>query len=161
MIRVEGGTIEIGATKEQKNIAENNEFPAHTINLPTFYIAQFPVTQNIWEIVMGYNKSHFKHKEEENPLHQRVLPYWVGSNIAVIGGVVGGVLGMNGLISGINSIDFDKGHYPAENITHDEALEFVRRLSLMTNIRFHFLQKMNGNMQHVVAKKQSIPFCRK
>lgn len=136
MIRVEGGTIEIGATKEQKNIAENNEFPAHTINLPTFYIAQFPVTQNIWEIVMGYNKSHFKHKEEENPLHQRVLPYWVGSNIAVIGGVVGGVLRMNGLISGINSIDFDKGHYPAENITHDEALEFVRRLSLMTNIRF-------------------------
>lgn len=114
MIRVEGGSIEIGATKEQENVAENNEFPAHTINLSTFYIAQFPVTQNVWELVMGYNKSHFKYKEEELPQHQKVSPYWGGSN----------------------SMEFDKGHYPAENITHDEALEFVRRLSLMTNIPF-------------------------
>ena len=31
MIRVEGGSLEIGATKEQAGYAENNEFPAHNI----------------------------------------------------------------------------------------------------------------------------------
>ena len=30
----------------------------------------------------------------------------------------------------------DKGHYPAENLSLDEAREFVRRLSRMTNIEF-------------------------
>ena len=36
----------------------------------------------------------------------------------------------------MNYIGFDKGHFPVENITHDEAVEFVRRLSKMTNINF-------------------------
>lgn len=139
MIRVEGGSIEIGATKEQENVAENNEFPAHTIKLSTFYIAQFPVTQNVWELVMGYNKSHFKYKEEELPQHQKIHPYWGGSWITVFMKMlqpIGGVAGINEPCSGINLMEFDRGHYPAENITHDEALEFVRRLSLMTNIQF-------------------------
>lgn len=139
MIRVEGGVIEIGATREQEDVAEKNEFPAHTINLPTYYIAQFPVTQNIWELVMGYNKSHFKYKEEKLPQHQKVQPYWSGSNIAQILKILppmGLIVGMNELCSGINFLEFDKGHYPAENISHDEALEFVLRLSIMTNIRF-------------------------
>ena len=35
-----------------------------------------------------------------------------------------------------NYIGVDKGHFPVENITHDEAVEFVRRLSKMTNINF-------------------------
>ena len=56
MIRVEGGKMMIGATNEQIEEAESNEHPAHLISLPTFYIGQFPVTQNIWELVMGYNK---------------------------------------------------------------------------------------------------------
>lgn len=30
----------------------------------------------------------------------------------------------------------DIGHYPVENISHDEALEFVHRLSKMTNLHF-------------------------
>ncbi|MBR5893128.1 MAG: TIR domain-containing protein, partial [Bacteroidaceae bacterium] len=57
MLRVDGGTLEIGATKEQEADAESNEYPAHKISLPTFYIGRFPITQNIWETVMGYNKS--------------------------------------------------------------------------------------------------------
>ena len=139
MIRVEGGSLEIGATKEQEDCAETNEYPAHTITLTTFYIAQFPVTQNIWELVMGYNKSHFKYKQAELPLPQKTNPYWEGSKLAaflpLLGpiGVVGGVIGKKMMDN--NTIS-DKGHFPAENITHDEALEFVRRLSKMTNLQF-------------------------
>ena len=95
MIRVEGGEMIIGATQEQETDAEPNEFPAHNVNLKTFYIGQFPITQNIWEIVMGYNKSHFRHK---------------GDNLYK--------------------------NYPAEHLTYDEAQEFVRRLSKLTNLPF-------------------------
>lgn len=139
MIRVEGGSLEVGATKEQEDCAENNEYPAHTITLPTFYIAQFPVTQNIWELVMGYNKSHFKYKEAELPLPQKINPYKeslkLGLLFSVFGtlGVIGGVIGKKMMEKNIKS---DKGHFPVESITHDEAIEFVRRLSKMTNIQF-------------------------
>lgn len=101
MNRIDGGKIEIGATTEQVDESDSNEHPAHFISLPTYYIAQFPVTQNIWEIVMGYNISRFKYKELRHPIYS-----------------------------------IDKGHYPVENISYDEANEFVRRLSKMTNIQF-------------------------
>lgn len=94
MIRVEGGSMEIGATSEQIQFAEPNEHPSFNVTLPTFYISKYPITQNIWERVMGYNKSHFNQK------------------------------------SG------DYGSYPAERLTHDEAIEFVRRLSKITNTPF-------------------------
>ena len=65
MIRIEGGTLEIGATQEQLAVAEGNEYPAHSITLPTYYIGQFPVTQNLWEMVMRYNHSHNQQSEKE------------------------------------------------------------------------------------------------
>ena len=143
MIRVEGGSLEIGATKEQEDSAENNEYPAHTITLPTFYIAQFPVTQNIWELVMGYNKSHFKYKEAELQLSQKSNPYWAGSKVMTFSpmlgpiGVIGGVIGEKMMEKMMKKYaSSDKGHFPVESITHDEAVEFVRRLSKMTNIKF-------------------------
>lgn len=136
MIRVEGGTLEIGATKEQNAYAENNEFPAHNISLQPFYIGKFPVTQNIWEIVMGYNKSFFKHKEEAiNRLKNVLTGVGFGSLLGPIGAVVGGVGAANRWFPQIAATS-DKGHYPAENLTYDEAKEFVRRLSIMTHIKF-------------------------
>lgn len=136
MIRVEGGSLEIGATKEQEDCAEKNEYPAHTITLPPFYIAQFPITQNIWELVMGYNKSHFKSKEEKLSSSQKTIPHGAGTEfvnfLPMIGSACGGVLG--GMFA--NNLDSDKGHFPIENVTLDEAKEFVRRLSKMTNIHF-------------------------
>lgn len=66
MIRVNGGSLVIGATSEQSMFAESNEEPAHKVSLPTFYISKYPITQDIWEFVMGYNKSHFRHKDEKS-----------------------------------------------------------------------------------------------
>lgn len=141
MLRVDGGTLEIGATKEQGKDAENNEYPAHEISLQTFYIGRFPITQNIWEAVMGYNKSHFRYKQEtiiENTKLKNVLVgAHLGSAFGPIGAIVGGAAGSAmGWFSKREKRLMDKGHYPAENLTYDEAYEFVCRLSKMTNIQF-------------------------
>ena len=154
MIRVDGGEMMVGATHEQINDAESNELPAHKVTVPTFYIGQFPVTQNLWELVMGYNKSFFRNKVESST---KILPQ-VTPNLGKAGAIIGGhlALGPMGALFGlalgkpandkttanvkqkVNDLKFcyDKGNYPVENISHDEALEFVRRLSKMTNIKF-------------------------
>lgn len=95
MIRIDGGTLNIGATPEQTEYADTNEHPAYEVSLPTYYMSKYPITQDIWEYVMGYNKSHFRHK---------------GDNLYK--------------------------NYPAEHLTYDEAQEFVRRLSKLTNLPF-------------------------
>ena len=113
MIRVDGGKMLIGATPEQIEDAEKNEYPPHEINLSTFYIGQFPVTQNLWELVMGYTKAHFRKKNNgKGSSEQSIL-----SKLSV-------------------SFTCDEGYCPAETLSYDEASEFVRRLSSMTNIQF-------------------------
>lgn len=135
MIKVEGGTLNVGATEEQISEADNNEYPEHLITLSTFYISQFPITQNVWEVVMGYNKANFKEQEKAILSHTASLfRAGVGSvGGLLLGGVTGAVIGgVLGYCSKYN----EKGHYPAENLSHDEALEFVKRLSKMTNLQF-------------------------
>ena len=144
MIRVEGGEILIGATDEQIEDAEGNEHPAHLVRLPTFYIGQFPVTQNLWELVMGYNKSQFKDKESErfSKSSDYYKAYYNGSKMWN----VLSMLPPMGYISAFSTMkqdllmgylqSVDKGHYPVETITNGEAIEFVRRLSKMTNLNF-------------------------
>ena len=143
MIRVEGGSMVIGATEEQQCAAEKNEFPAHNITLSTFYMGKFPVTQNLWEFVMGYNKSYFKNKEDtitdvKNLKLEKILTgAMVGSVFGPLGTIAGGIRGAKGWFFNENiNIKDNKGHYPVENVTYDEAQEFVRRLSKMTNIKF-------------------------
>lgn len=121
MIRVEGGTLEIGATKEQGAFAENNEYPAHCITLPTYYIGQFPVTQNLWEMVMGYNHSHFQQSEME--LKTRIIQNAVLNTL-------------NPSALSMNNMDCDKGHNPVENISLNEANQFVKKISELTNQKF-------------------------
>ena len=113
MIRVEGGSLTIGATQEQELYAQPDEFPAHEISLPTFYIGKFPVTQNLWETVMGYNKSYFGPEARLARLKSVNAPK--------------------------SDFDNDKkngGFYPAESLTYDEAQEFVRRLFDLTKLKF-------------------------
>ena len=60
MIRVDGGTFQMGATNEQGSDALSNEKPAHQVTLSSFSIGETEVTQELWEAVMGSNPSKFK-----------------------------------------------------------------------------------------------------
>ena len=60
MIRVEGGTFMMGATKEQKN-PDGDEKPVHEVTLTNdYYIGETQVTQALWTAVKGTNPSYFK-----------------------------------------------------------------------------------------------------
>jgi formylglycine-generating enzyme required for sulfatase activity len=59
MIKVEGGTFAMGATKEQGS-NHSNQQPTHKVTLSTYYIGETEVTQELWEAVMGTNPSKFK-----------------------------------------------------------------------------------------------------
>ena len=145
MIRVIGGSLQIGATPEQESIASTDEFPPHTISLPTFYISAFPITQNLWEFVMGYNKSHFKEKEKalekESHKHTITIPEKTEILSMSIGSVMHAAKKKTKTWAKKKIIEFlsnnnEIGHYPAENLSQDEAQEFIRRLSIMTKIKF-------------------------
>lgn len=56
MVRVEGGTFTMGASGADIE-ANDNEFPAHTVTLSTYYICTTEVTQQLWRAVMGNNPS--------------------------------------------------------------------------------------------------------
>lgn len=59
MVRVDGGTFTMGATKEQGS-NNSNQQPTHRVALSTYYIGQTEVTQELWQAVMGSNPSKFK-----------------------------------------------------------------------------------------------------
>ena len=60
MVYVEGGTFMMGATFEQKDVAESDEKPVHSVTLSNYYIGKYEVTQAEWQTVMGKNPSYFK-----------------------------------------------------------------------------------------------------
>ena len=60
MVKVAGGTFQMGATSEQGSDAYDNEYPVHSVTLSDYYIGQTEVTQELWEAVMGSNPSYFK-----------------------------------------------------------------------------------------------------
>ena len=57
MIWVEGGAFQMGGTDEN---ASDREIPIHQVNVPSFYIGKYPVTQDLWEAIMGNNPSGFE-----------------------------------------------------------------------------------------------------
>ena len=59
MIRVEGGTFMMGATSEQDSLHER-EKPVHQVTLSSYCIGETPVTQELWQAVMGSNPSRSK-----------------------------------------------------------------------------------------------------
>ena len=60
MVYVQGGTFTMGATSEQGSDAYDDEKPAHSVTLSSFYICKYEVTQELWQAVMGSNPSTFK-----------------------------------------------------------------------------------------------------
>ena len=65
MIQVVGGRFMMGSEDEE---AYSNEKPVHKVELSTFFIAEFPVTQALWEGVMGDNPSYFQ--GQDRPVEQ-------------------------------------------------------------------------------------------
>jgi len=59
MVSIPAGTFLMGSTDEDKD-APNDEKPAHLVEIKGFYMAEYPVTQALWEAVMGQNPAHFK-----------------------------------------------------------------------------------------------------
>ena len=59
MVRVQGGTFQMGATSEQGSDAYDDETPVHSVTLSDYYIGQTQVTQELWQAVMGSNPSYF------------------------------------------------------------------------------------------------------
>jgi formylglycine-generating enzyme required for sulfatase activity len=56
MIYVEGGTFQMGDNNSQYD----DEKPAHSVTLSSFYLAEAEVTQELYQAVMGINPSYFK-----------------------------------------------------------------------------------------------------
>lgn len=58
MVKVEGGSFIMGVEEETVDYdSEMNEGPAHKVNLDSYCIGRYPVTQKQWTAVMGYNRS--------------------------------------------------------------------------------------------------------
>lgn len=56
-VLVNGGSFFMGATSEQKNYADESEYPAREVEVKTFLIGKYEVTQDLWCAVMGSNPS--------------------------------------------------------------------------------------------------------
>lgn len=60
LVRISAGTFMMGALGDDDK-ASSNERPRHKVEISRdFYVGKYPVTQELWEAVMGNNPSHFK-----------------------------------------------------------------------------------------------------
>ncbi|MBL7798517.1 MAG: formylglycine-generating enzyme family protein [Saprospiraceae bacterium] len=59
MVRVPAGTFRMGSP-DNDPVAYDDEKPQHTVRLNGFWLAETPVTQALWETVMGGNPSLFQ-----------------------------------------------------------------------------------------------------
>lgn len=108
--------------------------------IDSFYLGQFPVTQNIWENVMGNNPSRFPDIQSSKGGRWKSV-----AKDAAKGFVIGGPLMAvgRGIYSYImHDSTSDTGHLPVENVNYYEALEFVERLSEMTGLHFSLPTEM-------------------
>ena len=59
MVYVPGGAFTMGSPKTEKG-RFNREGTQHSVTVPAFFMAKYPVTQAQWQAVMGNNPSYFK-----------------------------------------------------------------------------------------------------
>ena len=60
MVRVEGGSFMMGCQSGRDRDCDDDEEPAHRVEVDSFEIGKYEVTQALWETVMGENPSWFK-----------------------------------------------------------------------------------------------------
>ncbi|OWY26088.1 hypothetical protein C7N43_36220 [Sphingobacteriales bacterium UPWRP_1] len=59
MVYVQGGTFTMGCTEEQGNDCYDEEKPAHSRTVRSFYISKYEVTQAQWQSIMNNNPSEY------------------------------------------------------------------------------------------------------
>jgi len=59
MVAIPGGTFMMGSPETEKE-RFSSESPQHSVTVPAFFMAKYPVTQAQWQAVMGNNPSNFK-----------------------------------------------------------------------------------------------------
>ena len=75
MIKVEGGTFQMGATSEQGDYTEDDEKPVHNVTLSDYSIGETEVTQALWQAVMGSLPAYISSAEEDIKGPQRPVCY--------------------------------------------------------------------------------------
>ncbi len=65
MIRVKGGEFEMGSGKDDPESLDS-EYPRHEVTLPDFFMAEFPVTLQIWKEVIGKDPAEKYFEDCEN-----------------------------------------------------------------------------------------------
>ena len=61
MVYIFGGTFLMGSSDTEAQ-RYSNEGPQHNVNLKSFYMSKYPVTQEQYQVIMGDNPSRFKGK---------------------------------------------------------------------------------------------------
>jgi formylglycine-generating enzyme required for sulfatase activity len=59
MVYVPGGQFMMGSPKEEES-SFDDERPQHSVNVPSFLMSKYPVTQAQYETIIGSNPAHFK-----------------------------------------------------------------------------------------------------
>ncbi|MGB1205284.1 MAG: SUMF1/EgtB/PvdO family nonheme iron enzyme [Chitinophagales bacterium] len=59
MVTVAGGTFEMGCNEQRDGTCKNDEKPLHRVELKSFLIGKYEVSQRQWETIMGENPSKF------------------------------------------------------------------------------------------------------
>jgi formylglycine-generating enzyme required for sulfatase activity len=108
MMKVEGGTFRMGATREQRS-RSIDEKPAHKVTLSSYYIGETEVTQALWVAVMGTNPSNFQDASfQENFI----------------------------CCDSIVEISFPGDNLPVENVSWDDCQTFIKKLNRITGENF-------------------------
>ena len=62
MVYIPGGTFMMGSPATEKD-RDKSESPQHRVTVPFFYAGKYPITQEVWEAVMGNNPSWFQREK--------------------------------------------------------------------------------------------------
>jgi len=68
MILIRGGSFLMGSPEDEPGRNMTDEGPVHKVNISSFYMAKYPVTQAEYELIMGANPS--QNKGENHPVER-------------------------------------------------------------------------------------------
>lgn len=125
MIRVDGGTFNMGATPEQGEEFDEDELPVHRVRLSTFYIAETEVTQALWKAVMGTTV---------RDLSASAVAYH--RSMVVPGDTSAESLHADSCATVCGKLYGEGPNYPIYYVSWNQAQEFCQRLSEMTGRQF-------------------------